>query len=147
MKRRSARTALIVTDAFLALSAIGGGIGLLAGWTKVPVYLLQGSPFPDYTLPAILLASVVGGLALVGCLATLNHEPLAFRISAMAGLAVMGFVAVEAIVIGTAWLQLVYFIVGVLIVGLAVYLRAREAEPAAWAGASALSRWRGIPKQ
>jgi hypothetical protein len=130
MERNKARTALILTDAFLALSAIGGGIALLAGWIKMPLYPLQDSPFPDYTLPAILLAGVVGGLALVGCLATLNHEPFALRISAMAGLAVIGFVTVEALIIGTVWLQVVYFLVGVLIVGLAIYLSAPEAGPA-----------------
>jgi hypothetical protein len=139
MKRRNARTALIVTDAFLALSAIGGGIGLLAGWIKVPLYLLKGSPFPDYTLPAILLGSVVGGLALAGGLATLYHEPLAVRVSAMAGFAVMLFVAVEAIAIGIAWLQLVYFVVGVVIVGLAMYLSARATKRAARSGAPGLS--------
>jgi hypothetical protein len=129
MERHHARTALIVTDAFLALSAIGGGIALLAGWIKVPLYLLQGSPFPDYALPAIVLAGGVGGLALIGGLATLNQEPLALRISAMAGLAVIGFVTVEALIIGTVWLQVVYFLVGVLIVGLTIYLSAPEAGP------------------
>ncbi len=129
MERTNARTALVITDAFLALSAIGGGIALLAGWIKIPLYLLQGSPFPDYTLPAILLACGVGGLALVGGLATLNHEPLAYRISAMAGVAVIGFVTVEALIIGTAWLQVVYLLVGVLIVGLTVYLSAPQTEP------------------
>ena len=120
MERSNARTALIVTDAFLALSALAGSGGLLLGWMRPPLYLLQGSPFSDYTLPALILGGLVGYPALIGALALLNHESLALRASWLAGVAVIGFVTVESLVIGFELLQVVYLLVGVAILSLAI---------------------------
>jgi hypothetical protein len=49
---------------FIALTAIGGGIALLIGieGERFPLEWLQGTPFTDYTIPALLLALVVGAV-------------------------------------------------------------------------------------
>ena len=133
MKRSNARTALIVIDAFLALSALAGSAGLLFGWIRPSLYLLQGSPFGDYTLPALILGGLVGYPALIGALALLNHESLALRASWLAGVSVIGFVTVESLVVGSHPLQVVYLLVGVGILSLAVVDVARvPAEKRRW---------------
>jgi hypothetical protein len=43
-----------VLEAFIALSAIGGGIAMLVGADKSPVEWLRNTPFSDYTIPALL---------------------------------------------------------------------------------------------
>ena len=51
---------LIVLDAFLAFTAVVGGIGLLTGAISPPLASLQGSPFSTYTIPALALLVLVG---------------------------------------------------------------------------------------
>ncbi len=67
LKHKVIRIALFVIEAFIGLSAIQGGIALLRGafdqW--VPVAWLAGTPFSDYTIPGLVLVIVVGGSALL----------------------------------------------------------------------------------
>ena len=65
MGERGIRITLIVVDLFAAVSAIVGAIGLLVGFMNIPVSVLHGTPFADFTVPAMLLGIVVGGSALV----------------------------------------------------------------------------------
>ena len=52
---------LIGLNAFLAVTAFVGGIGLLTG-TIVPLpEMLQGSPFTSYTIPGLALLVLVSG--------------------------------------------------------------------------------------
>jgi hypothetical protein len=63
LKHKLARIAIGVPEAFTALSAIGGGIALLAGTyqdgilieaggrAQFPLEWLQRTPFSDYTVP------------------------------------------------------------------------------------------------
>ena len=68
MKHKLVRLAIGVPTAFNALSAIGGGIDLLAGTyqdgvlieagrgAEFPLEALHNTPFSDYRIPALLLA-------------------------------------------------------------------------------------------
>ncbi|MFI5287203.1 MAG: hypothetical protein ACHQ4F_12890, partial [Candidatus Dormibacteria bacterium] len=107
------RKALFSLNLFLGLTAVAGGVGLLAGWISVPVSSLTGSPFSDYTIPATLLIIGVGGTALVAAWLVLLRTVLAIPASAIAGGAIIIFEAVEWSVIGFAWLQALYIGVGV----------------------------------
>jgi hypothetical protein len=132
MSERVARIAVIVVDLFAALSAIAGAVGLVAGFMNIPLSALSGTPFADYTVPALLLGIVVGGSALAAALIALfgprrtllqqwRLEPLA---SAVAGCIMVGWIAVEVLMIGlTAWVQVAYFVVGLVMIGLAVLLQ------------------------
>lgn len=51
---------------FHALSAVGGGIGLVTGTLPVPTVLLQNTPFDSYVIPGLFLGAVIGGSALAG---------------------------------------------------------------------------------
>jgi hypothetical protein len=65
MHERTIRIALVVVDLFLTVSAIVGAVGLVVGYLIIPLNVLNGAPFADFTLAALLLGVVVGGSALV----------------------------------------------------------------------------------
>ena len=129
MRQRGIRIALIVVDLFLAVSAIVGAIGLAAGFMNIPLSVLHGTPFADFTVPALLLGIVVGGSALAAAATAVfgprQYEALA---SAGAGCVMVGWMIVEVALIGLgSWLQPFYFAVGLLMIGLAALLeRARS---------------------
>jgi len=136
MNERSIRITLIVVDLFAAVSAIVGAIGLLAGFMNIPVSVLNGTPFADFTVPALLLGSVVGGSALVAATIALfgprQFEALA---SAGAGCIMVGWMTVEVAMIGLAiWVQAAYFDVGLLMIGLAGLLLAAESHHVGFRG-------------
>jgi hypothetical protein len=118
------RYTLILLDAFLAITAIAGGIGLLTGAIAPGVDLLQGSPFTSYTIPGLALLIIVGGSALVatGLMVRLPH--LGVLASGISGLMIIGFEIVEVLVVGSdpgvaRNLQIFYFTLGLLIALLA----------------------------
>ena len=59
------RSVPIILNAFLGLTSIVGGIGLIAGFGAPPLDLLKGSLFGNYFVPGFALLIVVGGLASV----------------------------------------------------------------------------------
>src|SRR5579864_2905731 len=117
------RRALLALNLFLGLTAAAGGVGLLAGWIRVPVSSLAGSPFRDYTLPAMLLIIGVGGTALLAAWLVHLRTLLAIPASVVSGGAIIIFEAVEWSVIGFAWLQAFYIGVGVAILAVAGWLQ------------------------
>jgi hypothetical protein len=129
MQVRGIRIALVVVDLFLAVSAVAGAIGLVAGFMNIPLSVLGGTPFADFTVPALLLGIAVGGSALAAALIAVfgprRYETLA---SAGAGCVMVGWMIVEVALIGLgSWLQPLYFAVGLVILGLAALLeRARS---------------------
>jgi len=115
---------LIVLDAFLALTAVAGGLGLVTGTLAPSVQLLQGSPFSSYTVPGLALLVLVGGSALVATFLLLRLPPLGVLASGIAGVMIMGFEIVEVLVIGSdpglaRNLQFFYFTLGLVIAVLA----------------------------
>ncbi len=118
------RYLLIVLDAFLAVTAIAGGIGLLTGTLSPEVELLQGFLFSSYIIPGLILLLIVGGSALLatGLMVRLPH--LGVLASGAAGVIIICFELVEVLVIGSdpgvaRTLQLFYFILGGVLVLLA----------------------------
>jgi len=132
MREKGIRIAVVVIDLFAALSAIVGAVGLIAGFMNIPLSVLDGTPFADFTVPALLLGTVVGGSALVAAAIALfgprRMEPLA---TAAAGCVMVGWITIEIAMIGFgAWVQAAYFAVGLLMIGLAGLLQvARHRTP------------------
>lgn len=117
----TARKALIVAlgilAGLLAISAIPGGIMLLAGIYSPPVEQLAGSPFKDFTIPGLSLLILVGGTAAVAVGLILRKSRLAVPAAASSGLAVVTFEFVEVLVIGSPAgparaMQIAYFSLG-----------------------------------
>jgi uncharacterized membrane protein YcfT len=125
MRWSERRVYLFAIDAFAALSALAGGVGVMAGWIKFPAEWLTGSRFnwliSNYFEAGAILFLVVGGSALAATIATLVRRDAAVAISFTAGLVMIGWIVGEIAIIGQfAWLQLVYFAVGVAMMVLAV---------------------------
>ncbi len=121
MSHRLSRFLLIIFEAFLALTAIAGGIGLLTGILAMPVEYLSGSPFDSFLIPGLSLMVLVGGLALVGTILVARKHRYAAAVTAVSGVAIIIFELVEVLVIGSPAgvarnLQIFYSSLGLLIV-------------------------------
>ncbi len=102
MKHKRVRIALVVIELFVGLWAVIGGVGLLTGvipFMVMPVELLQGTPFADYTIPGLALLILVGGSCLFAAVALLRGGEVGSLASVLAGLMIIGFEAVEAPII------------------------------------------------
>jgi hypothetical protein len=109
------RIALVVLNAFLGLTAVVGGLGLLLGWYEPPpVELLRDSPFGSYTILALYLLVVMGGGGLVAAVAVQRRHELGAPASGVAGAMTIGFEVVQMLIIGFSWLQILYLVVGAL---------------------------------
>jgi hypothetical protein len=122
--RRVLRIVVIVLDAFLALTAMAGGIGLLTGINGPPVEMLAGSPFKSYTIPGLALLLIVGGSALVAAVMLLRRHRWGTLASGIAAAMIVGFEIVEVLAIGSPpgvarTLQIFYLSLGVVLALLA----------------------------
>lgn len=107
---------LVGLSIFNALSAVGGGISLVAGALPVPMSLLRHTPFDSYVIPGLFLGIIIGGSSLVGAIALMAHVRRARVISASAGLIMVGWIMGETILIQAfSWLQGVYLLTGLLL--------------------------------
>ena len=129
------RVAIGALAIFIAVSAAAGAIGLIGGGLPFPPEWLEGTPFPDYVGPGLILGVVVGGSALVAGIMVLRGHPLAIAAAFAAGMVQLGWILGEVILIGTygavmLWLQVIYGVSGALLATLA-YDAARRAGSAA----------------
>ena len=120
------RILLIILNAFLALTAIAGGIGMLTGSIRPPLELLEGSPFNTYTIPGLALLVIVGGSALLATVLLLRRHPFGAWAAIGAGVMIMGYEIVEVLVVGSdpglaRNLQVFYFMLGLVIAALATW--------------------------
>lgn len=139
MQHKLERIVIGVLAAFIALSAIGGGIALLLGTyqhgvlieagtgTQFPIEWLRNTPFSDYTIPALVLAIVVGGSSLLAAVLVFTGREEGVLASVVAGLIMAGFIIVEVVTLkqdppGPTWVEGLYFGLGLVVFGLATYL-------------------------
>ncbi len=112
---------LTVLVIFQSISTILGGIALLANVISMPVELLRGSPFKDYTIPGLALSLLAGGSALFAAILLFRKSKFSILFSTTAGVVMMFFEFVEVLVIGSPAgiaraLQIIYFGTGTAIV-------------------------------
>jgi len=117
---KSIHVLLIVLNIFLALTAFGGGIQLLIGFYIPPVEMLNGSPFKDFTIPGLALGIIVGGSAFFAAILLIRKNKFSILASVAAGLVIMFFEFVEALIIGSPagparFMQILYFGMGTVI--------------------------------
>ena len=103
MINRIARVALVALEIFLAATAIYGAVYVVP---VQPPGLLAGSPFTDYTIPALGLGVLVGGGALAAA-AFLGLRPrVGALLSVASGGSIIVFELVETSVVGfDVWLH------------------------------------------
>lgn len=133
MGRTGVRSAVVIVDLFAALSAIVGAVGLVVGFMEIPLGVLTGTPFADFTVPALLLGFVVGGSALAAAtIAVFGPERIEALATAAAGCVRVGWMTVEIAMIGLdVWVQGAYLVVGLLMIGLAGLLHQTRPQPVA----------------
>jgi len=122
---RPTRVRLAILDGFLGVTAVLGGLGLLFGMPFVspPLDLLADSPVRSYVIPGLALLVLVGGGGLLATALLARRSPWGVAMSGAAGVLILGFEAVELVVIGFTGLLACYVMLGLLILVLAVGLR------------------------
>lgn len=124
------RSVLFVLAAFVAVTTLVGAITVVP---TLPLEWLEGSPFADYTIPAVALAAV-GVVAAVAALAVAIRPAVAGALLMLGGVLMVAFELVEIGAIGlalaeyradepVAWLQVVYIAIGFaqVVLGLALW--------------------------
>ncbi len=96
-----ARVALIIMSIFLSLTAIAGGIALVARINAPNTAELNNSIFGGTTVPGLALAVLVGGGALLATILLLRRNKFATVSAAAAAVMIMFFEFVEVQAIGS----------------------------------------------
>jgi hypothetical protein len=127
------RAAVCGLAGFAALSAIAGGAALLLapnGSESAPLTLLGGTPFTSFVIPGLLLALVVGGSSLAALVLVWRRSVFAIDATLVSGGALTLWIAWEAAILRqSSFLQLVYGVVGLAILGLGVRGALRSPHP------------------
>jgi hypothetical protein len=124
VSERLARISTVTIDAVAGVLAVAGSVGLLGGGIRFPTEWLLGTPFSDYTVPALILGIVVGGSALVASAVTaLAQREVGALATAAAGAVMLGWILGQLALIGyVSWMQPAMFIFGVVMMGAAALL-------------------------
>lgn len=93
------RTLLLVVAGFNALSAVGGGIGLMApGSLGMPTWWIEESGFTFFGAGLILLI-VVGGTQVLAFVLLLTRRPWALFANAVAGFGMVLWIYIEVVLL------------------------------------------------
>lgn len=111
--------------AFLGLSAVGGGLALLADPTGeligLPTSILAGTPFSSYVVPGLLLLVLLGVPPLAVTYGLVVERRFAWVGSVVAGLVTIVWIVVQVALVGyVSRLQPFYLGVGLVVVTLAL---------------------------
>jgi hypothetical protein len=128
MRGNTVRVALVASDVFTAMTAVGGGIALVVGLEgdRFPLAWLAGTPFSSYVIPGLILAVAVGGSAAVAAAATLRSLPAGAIASVAAGTIMLGWIIGELHLlkqpVAPSLSEAFYFAVGLTMAGLGLAL-------------------------
>lgn len=96
LPRQAVRWALVGVEVFVAVGAIFGGIGLMAGNAiHISDDWLIGTPFNSWLLPGILLLLIVAVPMAVAAVAELRRRAWAYAASVLAGFAQIGWIIAQ----------------------------------------------------
>ncbi|GAA0999708.1 hypothetical protein GCM10009563_25990 [Subtercola frigoramans] len=106
--------AVVSISMFNALSAIGGGVALLAtNGLGMPLSMLSAGPFSSFVGPALILLFVVGGTQTIAAVLLVRRRETGLLWSAVAGLGMIIWIFTEVgIIAGMSWLHILYFASG-----------------------------------
>lgn len=128
--QRVARGFLLAVEAFVAVTALAGGVALVVGSLSPdlatvfmpPTEYLEGSPFSTYLVPGLVLAAVLGGVHAIAFVLLVRRRPAALLFATAAGYAALIWIFVQMTVIPFSVLQAVYFAAGAVELGLVLLL-------------------------
>ncbi len=120
------RITLGVILAIVAVNAFGGGYYGMAGAKDIPLYWLHGSPFKSYFIPSLFLFIVLGGSCLYSSIVVFRNRKSAKTASVFTGILMLVWITIQVLMIGfVSMLQPVIFITGIIVLGLALSLKAQ----------------------
>lgn len=115
---------LIGLQGFNAITAIAGGIGLMAGWVVPGPEYLSHTDFPSFYFPGVLLLCVVGGGALLATLALIGKIHGARLLNLLAAVIMLFWIIGEVVSIREFhFLQVIYIITSFWIIYLVLVLK------------------------
>ena len=114
-------------QAFIGLGAMGGGFMLVidpsGSALGVPLNLLEGSPFSDFLIPGIFLLAVNGVGSMIGAGFSFTRRQYAQEIAMVLGAILVAWIVIQVIIIRSfSWLHVLYFILGVVELGIGLYI-------------------------
>jgi hypothetical protein len=120
--------ALTVLTAIQIIGATAGGIGLVqdpANNIGMSLSLLEGSPFPDYLIPGLILLIVVGLFPILPLFGLLLRKRWGWWLEVAAGCGLVIWIITEVALLGYLpgaglGLQIAMGLLGVIILGLAL---------------------------
>ena len=115
-------------QAFIGLGALAGGFGLVkdpsGSALGVPLSFLEGSPFPDFLIPGIFLLAVNGVGSMIGAGLSFTRRRYAQEIAIVLGAILVAWILIQVVIIKSfSWLHILYFILGVVELGIGLYIR------------------------
>jgi uncharacterized membrane protein len=120
-----------VLQAFIGLGAIGGGFMLVkdpsGSALGLPASLLEGSPFFDFLIPGIFLLVVNGLGSMIGSALSFTRRRIAKEIAIVLGAILVAWIVIQvAIISSISWLHVLYFILGMVELGMGLYIKRRR---------------------
>ena len=115
-------------QSFIGLGAVGGGFMLMidpsGSKLGVPLSFLEGSLFPDFLIPGIFLLVVNGVGSLIGAGFSFARRRHAQEIAIVLGAILVAWIVIQIIIIRSlSWMHILYFILGIVELGLGLYIR------------------------
>ena len=122
------RFVLSFLTGFIALTAIGGGVSMLIGVDAFPLAWLAGTPFRDYTIPALILALLVGGSNLSALILLIGNHEHSTIVASSAGVVLAIYILTEVLILnqdppGPTGIEIFYLALGVTVAGMGWYMR------------------------
>lgn len=122
-------------QAFIGLGALGGGFMLVrdpsGSALELPMSLLEGSPFPDFLIPGLFLLAVNGVGSMIGAGLSFTRRRYAQEIAIVLGAILVAWIVIQVVIISSFhWLHVLYFILGVVELGIGLYIRRRRLQAA-----------------
>lgn len=120
-----------ILQAFIGLGALGGGFMLVrdpsGSALELPMSLLEGSPFPDFLIPGMFLLVVNGVGNMIGAGLSFTRRRNSQEIAIVLGVILVAWIVIQIVIISSFhWLHVLYFILGVVELGIGLYIRRRR---------------------
>jgi uncharacterized membrane protein len=112
---------LLILLSFVGLTATVSGLMLISrpdgSLIKMPLGVLETSPFSNFLIPGIILLTMVGMVNCIAAWLLMRRHPARYNWAVWGGVMVGGWIVVQILMIQSfSWLQIVYLITALLIV-------------------------------
>jgi hypothetical protein len=126
------RSLLFFMVVFIALTSTLSGLLMISkpdgSILQLPLSLLQETPFKNFLVPGILLATIVGGVNLAAVFFNIQRHPGRYNWAMAGGFMICAWIIVQVILINSIhWSHIIYFCTGLLIILLAYHLKGKWA--------------------